>query len=120
VNARSKILVVEDDDALRDAIAASISGLGVDVAKARDGAEGMAHLAPGRSPPDAILLDMRVPRSGRGFLDVLRASPRLAHIPVITMTGGPLTAAALPRAPAGIDPFDVEELARILVSLCEP
>ncbi len=117
---RSKILVVEDDDDLREAVAASIAELDVDVEQARDGLEGLERLADGASPPSAILLDMRMPRlDGAGFLAAMRSQPHLAHIPVITMTGGqapapdPLIASRLNK------PFDIEELARILVSLCE-
>src|SRR6266540_4290289 len=39
VNLRSKILVVEDDDDLRDAVAACLARLGVEVDQARDGVE---------------------------------------------------------------------------------
>ena len=116
---RSKILVVEDDDDLREAVAASIAQFDVDVEQARDGLEGLERLA-NASPPSAILLDMRMPRlDGAGFLAAMRSQPHLANIPVITMTGGqapapdPLIASRLNK------PFDIEELARILVSLCE-
>ena len=116
---RSKILVVEDDDDLREAVAASLARLGVDVDQARDGVEGLGHLADGRPPPSAILLDIIMPRlGGDGFLAALRARPQLANIPVITMTGGPPPSDA--RVASRLTkPFDVEELARILVSLCE-
>ena len=113
-----KILVVDDDADLRAAVAASIADLGVEVLQARDGVEGLAHLA--GEAPSAILLDMRMPRlDGDGFLRALRGDARLATIPVITMTGGPdpvldpLVASHLHK------PFDPDELARILVSLCE-
>ncbi len=115
---RSKVLVVEDDDDLRDAVAACLARLGVEVDQARDGVEGLERLAQGGSLPGAILLDMIMPRlGGDGFLKALRAQPDLANIPVITMTGGqgpsdPRIASRLTK------PFDVEELARILVSLC--
>lgn len=116
---RAKILVVEDDDDLREAVASSLARLGVDVDQARDGLEGLAHLAEDRAPPSAILLDLIMPRlGGEGFLEALRAEPRLASIPVITMSGGPHRAD--PRVASRLTkPFDIEELARILVSLCE-
>lgn len=117
--ANPRVLVVEDDDDLREALAASISDLGVDVVSARDGVEGLEQLE-AHGAPRAILLDLHMPRlDGEGFLRVLRAEPRLAEIPVITMTGGP------PRRPDPAvashlrKPFDLDELARIVVSLCE-
>ena len=63
---------------------------------------------------------MWMPRlDGPGFLAALREEPTLAHIPVVTMTGGPD-----PLQEGGVasqlhKPFDLEELAHILVSLCE-
>jgi two-component system chemotaxis response regulator CheY len=118
-SARKSILLVEDDADLREAIATSIVDLGVAVQQACDGVEGLECLASG-PPPSAILLDLWMPRlDGRGFLAAVRAEPAFAHIPVVTMTGGP------DSIPQGEDvasrlhkPFDIQELAQILVSLC--
>jgi CheY-like chemotaxis protein len=118
--ASKTVLVVEDDPDLREAVAASIADLGVAVVLARDGLEGLDRLTDGSPPPDAILLDMRMPRlDGPGFLAALRREPQLAHIPVITMTGGDAPAPEPPVASRLHKPFDIDELARILVSLCE-
>jgi len=115
----TKILVVEDDDELRAAIVASISDLGAEVEAARDGVEGLERLAVG-AVPSAILLDLRMPRlDGQGFLEVLRAEPRLANIPVITMSGGPGPPPEPPVTSRLVKPFDIDEVARILVSLGE-
>jgi two-component system, chemotaxis family, chemotaxis protein CheY len=114
-----KILVVEDDGDLREEIAAFITDLGVEVQQACDGVEGLEHLANG-PPPAAILLDMRMPRlDGPGFLEALRGEPHLADIPVVTMTGDPDAVPGGPIASRLQKPLDVEELARIMVSLCE-
>ena len=113
-----KILVVEDDGDLREEIAAFIRDLGVDVQQACDGVEGLEHLA-NSPPPAAILLDMRMPRlDGPGFLEAIRCEPHLADIPVVTMTGDPEAVPGGPVASRLQKPFDVEELARIMVSLC--
>ncbi len=118
---RSKtILVIEDDPDLREAVASSIADLGVAVVQACDGVDALERLAEAKRPPDAILLDMRMPRlDGPGFLAALRGEAHLAHIPVITMTGGCDPVPEPPIASRLHKPFDVEELARILVSLCE-
>lgn len=112
--------MVEDDAELREAVVLRLEELGVEVVPACDGVEGLERLAEGPLP-GAILLDMRMPRlDGQGFLDALRGDRRTAHIPVITMTGGP-DPAPDPRVEARLHkPFDVEDLARILASLCEP
>ncbi len=115
-----KVLVVDDDADLRDAVGICIAALGVDVVEARDGEEALERLRDGTALPSAILLDMLMPRlDGRRLLAELRAEPRLAGIPVITMTGGADPPAEPPVASRLHKPFDVEELARILVSLCE-
>jgi len=67
---QTKILVVEDDDELREAIVASIAELGAEVESARDGVEGLERLAEGDAP-SAILLDIRMPR--KNGMEVLRA-----------------------------------------------
>jgi len=114
------ILVIEDDPDLREAVASSIAELGVAVVQACDGVDGLERLAQAKRPPDAILLDMCMPRlDGPGFLAALRGEPHLAHIPVITMTGGSDPAPEPPVTSRLHKPFDIEELARILVSLCE-
>lgn len=113
-----KILVIEDDPILREQVAACILGLGGQVVQARDGAEGLWQLEKDR--PSAILLGIRTQGDdGASFLEALRADPHLTRIPVITMTGDPESDSLLPMASALRKPFDVEELARILLSLCE-
>jgi CheY-like chemotaxis protein len=114
-----KILVVEDDALLREAIVECISDLGVVVVEARDGLEALQVMAK-EGAPGAILLDMRMPRlDGEGFLAAVRRDPALAEIPVVTMSGGAQAEASPPVASQVHKPFDVDELARFLVSLCE-
>ncbi len=62
------ILIVDDDAALRRAVATTLADLGHAVAEARDGAAALAWLA--RNRADAVLLDLRMP--GMDGLDVLR------------------------------------------------
>lgn len=117
--AAKRILVVEDDCDLREEIAAVISDLGVEVMQAADGVEGLERLASG-PPPSAILLDMWMPRlDGPGFLAALREAPALAEIPVVTMTGGEDPVTGHEIASRLHKPVDIEELAHLLVSLCE-
>jgi CheY-like chemotaxis protein len=114
-----RVLIVEDDAAVREAIAMSLEELGVESIQAGDGIEGLARLADG-PPPQAILLDLCMPRlDGTGFLAAMRQDPTFADIPVVSMTAS--TRAGIP---AGVDghlhkPFDFQDLVRILASLCE-
>ena len=118
-NAAKRVLIVEDDSDIREAIAMSLEELGVEAIHAGDGLEGLARLEAGAAP-QAILLDLCMPRlDGNGFLAALRQHPRFAEIPVISMTAS--TQADVPGGTEGHlqKPFDFADLARILASLCE-
>jgi CheY-like chemotaxis protein len=111
-----RVLIVEDDACIREALAECIATLGIEVTTSPDGQDGLEKLRPGRLP-DAILLDLRMPRlDGNGFLAALRANPATADIPVVVMTAshdklhGPVCA-VLEK------PFDLDELAKILTRL---
>jgi signal transduction histidine kinase/CheY-like chemotaxis protein len=78
------IMLVEDSDDARDALAILLGFLGARVSAARDGREGLAMAA--ASVPDIVLCDLRMPRmDGYEFIRELR---RLPHPPpVIAMSG---------------------------------
>lgn len=112
------VLVVEDDDDIREAIAALAEDTGVVVRGARDGAEGL-HLLRRGPRPAAVFLDNYMPRvDGLAVLAAIREDPALASIPVVWMSGD--------RAqPAGADshlekPFEVPALVELLKSFCAP
>lgn len=117
--AAKRVLVVEDDREIREAIAGCLEDLGVEAIRARDGVEGLERLADGPAP-HAILLDLCMPRlDGHGFLARMRANPCFAEIPVISMTAATYSAAPHETSAHLQKPFDFDELAQILVSLCE-
>lgn len=113
-----RVLIIDDDRLMRETLAEALADMGVTAEGAADGLEGLARLRQGPRPC-AVLLDLRMPRlDGAGFLREVRADPVLSDLPVITMSGlddeeVPRTAAAALRKP-----FDLDELARILASLC--
>ncbi|MCY1041073.1 response regulator [Corallococcus sp. bb12-1] len=81
------VLVVEDDDDVRAAIAEILEGEGYEVAVAANGHEALeelVHLA----APCLILLDLRMPvLDGAGFLRNLRSDwPQLKSVPVLVLT----------------------------------
>jgi len=84
--ARPKVLLVDDEDALREAVATVVSQQ-YDVMTARDGQEALAAVR--RERPDLIVLDVMMAHLSEGF-DVSRAlkeDPATASIPVIILTG---------------------------------
>jgi len=77
------ILIIDDDDVTRTAMAALLQRSGFTVACASDGADGLAQLRSGLQPC-LILLDMFMPRKdGWEFRAEQVADPQLSGIPTI-------------------------------------
>lgn len=80
-----KIMVVEDDAALREIYSIRITAEGYEVVSAGDGEEALAVAV--REKPDLILSDVMMPKiSGFDMLDILRNTPETADIKIIMMT----------------------------------
>lgn len=82
----STILLVEDDPDIRHLVSYKLTKAGFDVV---DVADGFAALRAAReTPPDLVLLDVRMPRmSGIEVCRELRAGPLTATVPIIMLTG---------------------------------
>ena len=93
-----RVLLVDDDDDLRQSLAELFLEEGFQVTQAVDGKDALARLA--KESVDMILLDYMMPEmDGLAFREVQRAHPRLAEIPVILLTAAtasPERAAILP------------------------
>ena len=86
---RGPVLVVDDDENLREGIKLLLVSNGIEVLTACDGVEALDAL---RRRPDvrAILLDLEMPiMGGIGFREAQRAEQSLALIPVIVLSGHP-------------------------------
>jgi CheY-like chemotaxis protein len=79
------ILVVDDDQSIRDLLRMHLSAAGYEVHVAEDAiAAGYLVL---RSPPDLIISDVNMPHmDGFEFVAALKADPTLPKIPVIFLT----------------------------------
>jgi two-component system response regulator MprA len=81
-----RILVVDDEPAVRDSLERALRLDGYEVDLARDGREGLERCR--AAPPDAIVLDLHLPGiHGEAILGEVVARPDLSHIPVIVVTG---------------------------------
>ena len=81
----TKILVVEDDQDIRELLIDSLSDIGYDVMGAEDGGAGLQSAIEGL--PDIILLDMMMPvLDGLLVLDRLKANPITQAVPVIMVS----------------------------------
>jgi DNA-binding response OmpR family regulator len=79
------ILIVEDDEPIRQAIAVGLERNGFEVLQAVDGEEGLKTAL--AEHPDLILLDLRMPKkTGQEMLDDLREDKWGADVPVIVLS----------------------------------
>jgi excisionase family DNA binding protein len=85
---RQHILVVDDDELVRDSLRDFLTDLGYSVLLAADGREALDLLAAAGTPlPAVIVLDLMMPRlDGREFRAAQARDPRLAGIPVLFVT----------------------------------
>lgn len=82
---KRKILLVDDDQALRQLYSVELSGRQYDVATAADGDEGVTKAQTDK--PDIILLDIMMPKTdGIAALAKIKADPNLKNTPVIMLT----------------------------------
>jgi CheY-like chemotaxis protein len=105
------ILIIDDDNDVREIVATVLATEGHEVSAAIDGVAAIDQLQRG-ARPSLILLDMMMPRlDGEGFMRSLRADPSLADIPVVILTAHPaartkaseLGAAGCLRKPVELD-----------------
>ncbi len=81
-----RILLVEDDLGIREALAEVLQDLGFEVRCAGNGAEALERLA-AEDPPALIVLDLMMPvMDGWTFRAHQRSDPRLAAIPVMVVS----------------------------------
>jgi CheY-like chemotaxis protein len=100
------VLVVEDDDALRDEVAELLADDGYHVLAVRDGRQALAWLDQLR--PDLIVLDLMLPLvSGWEVLANVQANPTLASVPVIVISAyadqTPIEVTHVLKKPMGVD-----------------
>jgi CheY-like chemotaxis protein/nitrogen-specific signal transduction histidine kinase len=79
------VLVVDDDPEVRDVLARLLARDGLATVTACDGLEALRRAQ--ESPPDAIILDLVMPRmDGWAVLTALKNDPRTAEVPVILIS----------------------------------
>jgi len=110
--ARPRVLVVDDDRAVRDSLRRSLEFNGYDVVLAADGAEGL--VAVGAQHPDVVVIDVMMPRlDGIETTRALRAAGN--DVPILVLTARDAVGDRVEGLDAGADdyltkPFALEEL----------
>ena len=113
-----KVLLVDDNDGIRETLEAFLGMEGYEVITARDGEEALEKLCSTAELPAIVFLDLWMPRlDGFGFRARQLSLPQFAEIPVVIMSGDYLNAEQeqLLR-PDGIilKPFDLDDIPKIL------
>ena len=109
---RARLLVVDDERAVRDALRRALRLEGYDVTLAADGEEALASLT--SSEPDAVILDVLMPGVD-GLVVCRRLRERGSRVPVLMLTARDAVGDRVAGLDAGADdyvvkPFALEEL----------
>ncbi|HKW59275.1 MAG TPA: response regulator transcription factor [Candidatus Dormibacteraeota bacterium] len=110
-----RVLVVEDDEGIREMLRYNLTAAGFSVHEASDGATGLRTAR--SAPPDLVLLDLMLP--GMSGFDFCRALRRSSRVPIIMITAKDAEVDKIVGLELGADdyitkPFSVREvLARV-------
>jgi|SRR6187549_2877601 CheY-like chemotaxis protein len=113
------VLIVEDEEDLRELMRAALQSRGYAVVMAREGEEALRILEE-ISPPCVILLDLLMPgMDGWNFCEKIRQLPELASVPVIVHSSAsskpPDGATRALKKPLGFD-----RLLSVVAEFCKP
>jgi CheY-like chemotaxis protein len=111
-----RVLVVDDTESIRMLIRTNLEIAGFDVDEAVDGADCLEQLAAAATLPDAITVDVMMPRlDGFATVSAIRSDPALADLAVVMVTTQNHPADVARASEVGVDhflvkPFDPDEL----------
>jgi two-component system, OmpR family, response regulator MprA len=114
--ARPRVLVVDDDRAVRESLRRSLEFNGYDVSLAADGAEALAGLSAGGATgaPDVVVMDVMMPRLDG--IETTKALRKAGHdVPILVLTARDAVGDRVEGLDAGADdyltkPFALQEL----------
>jgi CheY-like chemotaxis protein len=115
VGERACVLVVDDEEDIRETLREVVEMGGCEAIVAANGADGLRLLAKHR--PCLVILDLLMPvMSGEQMLEAMRKQPDLAELPVVISTSAP------ERAPAGVPvlrkPLNLDALWELMRRSC--
>ena len=117
------ILIVDDDEDVREVVRTVLENEGYRTAEAEDGREALAFVQKAEHKPALLLLDLMMPSmDGWQLRARLRSDPELAAIPIVIMTAhaGVLRAVSdvRPETPVLPKPLNVDQLLRVVATYC--
>lgn len=114
------LLLVDDDDDIREMLATILEADGFRIATAANGEEALERMDEER--PDLLILDMRMPvMDGWELSRILEERGDRPPLVVVTAAADPAARAADIAADAWLaKPFDISDLEEVIGSLLEP
>ena len=102
--APARILIIEDNDAVRKLVVGVLAREAYDVAAARDAEAGHAMLA--EVLPDLVIMDRQLPgMDGLTLTRIIKTDPRTQQVPVLVFSGNDTRADDAEAVAAGCDGF---------------
>ena len=123
IESTKTVLVVDDNDDIREATLGLLKSAGYATRSAGDGAEALALLREGGLRPCLILLDLMMPvMDGFEFRDQQLRYPALAAIPVVVVSsfGRETAARVLGITDYLAKPIDIDRLLELVEQHCGP
>lgn len=125
IGRRRRALVVEDNSNERRLLASYLALSGFDVHAVDDGVEALDYLST-HDRPDAVVLDMQMPRlGGAAAVGVMRSDPRFRGLKVYAVSGMDRGELHVPVGPEGVDywfskPLDPQQLVERINAELDP
>ena len=116
-----RLLVIDDERDLLQAVAVCLRSQGYDVTTAQSGAEGLLRIA--ENLPDLVISDIRMPgMDGYTLTRQLRSTPRTDLIPIVFLTAKDQTSDRIEGFRSGVDvyitkPFEPDELLAVVANI---
>jgi DNA-binding response OmpR family regulator len=115
------VLLIDDDEDIRDTIKSLLELRGYRVLTATDGADGLECMR--RDPPSLVILDLMMPgMNGEEFRAAQLREPALAKIPVVVLSGAGRIGdkASMLGVEAVAKPIDLQILFDTVERFCRP
>lgn len=120
-NTPARVLVVDDEEDVRNLVAFNLRAAGLEPVMAADGTQAINQVR--REKPDLVILDLMLPElDGISVCEMIRKLPDAADVPVIMLTAWATERARLVGLQAGANeyltkPFSPRELVRRVQAL---
>jgi DNA-binding response OmpR family regulator len=116
-----KILIVEDDESIREALMDLLQGEGYLISVAANGQIGIDFLRQAEELPSLILLDLMMPvKDGFTFREEQLGDDRLNKVPVLVMSADPTMLTKKDRLKANVymkKPLEISQMLRSIAEL---